>query len=137
MQVPLTVSFKDIPISEPLRAACWLEAQKLERYLERITSCHVTISRNLRRRKGGHFSLHVHVVVPGDEIAVSRASPDHTTFEDPKLTVRETFDEVRRQLQDYIRRLREARQRASGLSESTRNALEQASGRVSKDQSPD
>lgn len=106
MQVPLTVSFKGMPVRESVRTACWSEAEKLERYYDRITSCHVTVSLPQRRHKGNHFDIHVRLAVPGGEIVVSHAAPEHSTDEQPQLAVREAFDEVRRQLQDYARRQR-------------------------------
>jgi ribosome-associated translation inhibitor RaiA len=106
MQVPLTVSFKGVPVSEPIRAACWEEAEKLERYYDRITSCHVTVALPTRKRKGNHFDIHVRLLVPGGEVVVSHTPGEHASDESPQLAVRDAFDEVRRQLQDHVRRLR-------------------------------
>jgi ribosomal subunit interface protein len=106
MQVPLTVSFRGVSVSESIRTACWQEAEKLERYYDRITSCHVTVALPQKRRKGNHFDVHVRLAVPGGEIVVSHSPTEHSTDEKPQLAVREAFDEVRRQLQDYARRQR-------------------------------
>jgi ribosome-associated translation inhibitor RaiA len=106
MQVPLTVSFKGVPVSEGVRTACWNEAEKLDRYFDRITSCHVTVSLPQHQRKGNHYDIHVRLAVPGGEIVVSHAPTEHKGDEKPQLAVREAFDEVRRQLQDYARRQR-------------------------------
>lgn len=106
MQVPLTVSFKGIPVSESVRSACWVEAEKLERYYDRITSCHVTVSLPQRRRSGNHFEIHVRLALPGGEVNVSRAPAERSDDEKPELAIREAFDEVRRQLQDHARKLR-------------------------------
>lgn len=107
MQVPLTVSFHGIPVSEPLRAACWSEAEKLERYFPDIISCHVTVEMpHRRRRSGNHYDLRLRMKVPGGEVLVSRTPTQHRTSEDATLMVRETFDEARRQLQDHVARMR-------------------------------
>src|SRR5689334_12300284 len=92
MQVPLTVSFKGVPVSEPIRAACWEEAEKLERYYDRITSCHVTVGLPARRRKGNHFDIHVRLSVPGGEVVVSHTPSEHASDESPQLAVRDAFD---------------------------------------------
>lgn len=106
MQVPLTVSFHGLQVSEAIRSACWQEAEKLERYFDRIVSCHVTVSRSHRRRNGDPFDLRVRLCVPGTELVVDRQAPEHDRAAEPALLVRETFDELRRQLQDYARKLR-------------------------------
>ncbi|MFO1078052.1 MAG: HPF/RaiA family ribosome-associated protein [Planctomycetota bacterium] len=101
MQVPLTVSFRGIDVDDVIRDACWAEAEKLERFYERITSCHVTVGRAMRRRKGNGFALHVRLALPGGTIVV-----DHPVHESPGPAVRVAFDEVRRQLQDFAQRQR-------------------------------
>jgi ribosome-associated translation inhibitor RaiA len=104
MQVPLTVSFHGLPVDEAIRSACWHEAEKLERYYARITSCHVTVSRSTRHKTGNPFELHVRLAVPGGEIVVTHGDAAPET--NAALAVRHVFDEVRRRLQDYARRQR-------------------------------
>ncbi len=106
MQVPLTVSFKGMPVHEGIRTACWSEAEKLERYFDRITSCHVTVALPQRQHKGNHFDIHVRLALPGGDVNVTRSPAAHEAAEDVQRMVREVFDEARRQLQDHVRRLR-------------------------------
>lgn len=106
MQVPLSVSFKGVPVSESVRTACWNEAEKLERFYDRITSCHVTVALPQRRRKGNHFDIHVRLALPGGEVNVSRVPDERDQDEVPEQAVRAAFDEARRQLQDHVRRQR-------------------------------
>lgn len=106
MQVPLTVSFDGIPVDESIRAVCWSEAEKLERYYDRITSCHVTVTQPKRHRNGNPYDVHLRLAVPGRDIVVSRSSPEHRADEKAKLAVHEAFDEARRQLQDHAQRQR-------------------------------
>jgi ribosome-associated translation inhibitor RaiA len=105
MQTPLTVSFKEMPVSESIRTACWHEAEKLERYCDCIVGCHVTVARQHRQHRGNHFEIHVRLAVPRGEIVVSHAV-EHQSAEKAELAIREAFDEVRRQLLDHMRRLR-------------------------------
>ena len=107
MQVPLTVSFHGIPVSEPIRAACWAEAEKLEHWFNRITSCHVTASLPHRHQRSARpFDLRVRLTLPGHEIIVDRVKTQSRGIEKPELIVHDTFDEVRRQLQDCVARMR-------------------------------
>jgi ribosome-associated translation inhibitor RaiA len=111
MQVPLTMSFHNLQVSEAIRSACWHEAEKLERYFGRIISCHVTVSRSHRHRQGNPFDLRVHLCVPGQELVVDRKAPGHADAAEHPLLVREAFDELRRRLQDYSRRRRDETRR--------------------------
>lgn len=106
MQVPLTVSFQGLPIDERIRTLCWSEAERLERFHRRLTSCHVTLSQAQRHRQGNHYDVHVRCALPGGEVVVSRSPALHATDERAELAVREAFAEARRQLQDHARRMR-------------------------------
>jgi ribosomal subunit interface protein len=106
MQIPVQVTFRDMPVSDAIEATCWQEAEKLERYFDRITSCRIVISEPHRRhRKGNLFAITVDLTVPGEEIVVNREPAEHHACEDVQVALRETFDIARRQLQDYVRRI--------------------------------
>jgi ribosome-associated translation inhibitor RaiA len=104
MQVPLTVSFQGMPVDETIRSACWAEAEKLERYYARLTSCHVTVSCSHRHEQGNPLAVRIRLAVPGGEITTSH--PHAAPEEKPVAAIRAAFDDARRQLQDYARRQR-------------------------------
>lgn len=105
MQIPLTITYRHMTHSEALDAHIQGEAQKLEKFFERITRCRVTIEQpHLHRAKGRHFRVLVDVTMPGKEIVVGRDPAEHFQFEDPYMAVSESFAEVRRQMQDAARR---------------------------------
>ena len=104
MQIPVRVSFHGTPVSDDVEAFCFREAAKLERYFDRITGCRVTVEQDTHRhRKGDHWKIRVRLTVPGQELVVNRDPPKHKTGEKIELALRETFDRVRRQLQDHAR----------------------------------
>ena len=106
MRIPVQVTFRDMPVSDAIEAACRQEAEKLERYFDRITSCRIVVSEpHQRHRKGNLYSITVDLTVPGDEIVVNREPPEHHAREDIQVALREAFDQTRRQLQDYVRKL--------------------------------
>jgi ribosomal subunit interface protein len=106
MQIPVQVSFRDMPVSDAIEAACWQEAEKLERYFDRIIGCRVVVSQpHQQHRKGNLFTIKVDLTVPGGEIVVNREPPEHHAREDIQVALREAFDQARRQLQDYVRKL--------------------------------
>lgn len=102
MQVPLEVSFEHIEPTDTLRARVRQEAEKLERYSDRITSARVVIAKpQNRHHKGDTYAVRLHLTVPGAaDIAVSRDPAATGRHEDIYVTIRDAFDIARRQLQD-------------------------------------
>ena len=107
MELPVQVTFRDMPVSDAVEAACWQEAEKLERYYDRITSCRIVVAQsNHRHQKGNHYEIRVDLTVPGREIVVTREPPQHGAHEEILVAIREAFDAARRRLEDYVRKLR-------------------------------
>lgn len=107
MQVPVQVTFRDMPVSDAIEAACWEEAKKLERYYDRITSCRIVVAEPHRRRqKGNLFEIRIDLAVPGRVLVVNREPPKHHRDENIYVAIREAFERARRQLEDYARRRR-------------------------------
>ncbi len=66
MQVPLQIVFEHVEHSDALEAAVHKEAQRLERFHDRITSARVVIARpQHRHHKGDTYCVRIHVAVPG------------------------------------------------------------------------
>ncbi|MHC4430178.1 MAG: HPF/RaiA family ribosome-associated protein [Planctomycetota bacterium] len=110
MQVPVQVTFRDMPVSDAVEATCWDEAAKLERCFDRIKSCRIVVAAsNGRRPEGSLVEIRIVLAVPGRELVVDRRPPPHQADEDVSVAVREAFDTARRLLEDYLkRRQREA-----------------------------
>ena len=104
---PVQVSFQNTPVVDAIEAACRREAEKLERYHDRIVGCHVTIAVPHRRHeKGSHFVVRIVLDVPHGSVVVNRDPTEHAAHEKVELAVREAFDHARRRLQDHVRKLR-------------------------------
>jgi cold shock CspA family protein len=107
METPVQITFRDVPVSDEIERICWREAEKLERYHGRITGCHVLIAQPHRHhRKGNLYQVRLDVVIPGGEVVVDRAPPEHKSDEKVELALREAFDSARRKLEDAVRRRR-------------------------------
>ena len=107
MQIPPTVSFQDLFRSPELEAEVLARARKLERFYDRITSCHVVLTGPPpRHRHGGAIDVRIDLQVPGQTIVVGRESPDDPRHANAQLAVRDAFKAVRRELQDHVRRAR-------------------------------
>ena len=105
MQVPVQVTFRDMPVSDAVEAACWDEAAKLERYFENITSCRIAVADSDRPGRKGHlFEIRIVLNVPDRELVVNREPPDRDGDEDIMVAVHEAFDAARRQLENHLER---------------------------------
>jgi cold shock CspA family protein/ribosome-associated translation inhibitor RaiA len=107
MQLPLQVVFEHIGHSDALETAVRKEAQRLERFYDRITSARVVIARpQHRHHKGDTYSVRIHLAVPGGKhIDISRDPAATGRHEDAHVTIRDAFDAAGRQLQDHVRKL--------------------------------
>ena len=116
MQPPLQITFHNMEPS-PLLAACVRErAAKLDRFFGHITTCHVAIDAPHRHHhKGKLYTVRINLTVPGGELAVRHAKPADPAHEDPELAIRDAFDAIRRELEDYARRRRQDVKTHTGL----------------------
>jgi len=107
MQVPLQIAFEHIGHSDALEAAVHKEAQRIERFYDRITSARVVIARpQHRHHKGDTYCVRIHIAVPGGKhIDITRDPAMTGRHEDVHVTIRDAFDAAGRQLQDQVRNL--------------------------------
>lgn len=108
MQLPLQVSFRNMPPSDAIEAAVRERAARLDRFFDRIMACRVVVEApHQHHRKGKLYHVRIDLTVPGEELVVSREPAEHHAYEDVYVAIRGAFDEARRQLEDYVRRHRE------------------------------
>ncbi len=107
MQVPLQITFEHIGHSQALEAAVRKEAQRLERFYDRITAARVVIARpQHRHHKGDTYCVRVHIAVPGGKhIDITRDPAATGRHEDAYVTIRDAFDAAGRRLQDDVQKL--------------------------------
>jgi len=107
MQVPLQVSFRNMPPSPAVEADIREKATKLEEFYDRITSVRVVVETPHRQhRQGKLFHVRIDVRVPGRELVVRREPAEHRAHEDVHAAVRDAFDAAKRRLEDYVRETR-------------------------------
>ncbi|MBS1188852.1 MAG: putative sigma 54 modulation protein/ribosomal protein [Rhodocyclaceae bacterium] len=99
MQIPLQITFHDLPHSDALEAKIREKAAKLEAFYPRINSCRVIVEEQRRHQHQGKlFNVRIDLKVPGHELAVNR---DHE--EDVFVALRGAFDAAKRLLEDTVR----------------------------------
>jgi cold shock CspA family protein/ribosome-associated translation inhibitor RaiA len=104
MQVPLELTFRGMDRSAPIEERIREKVDGLEKFYDRITSCHIVVeSPHHHQNKGAIYRVMIDLRVPGKEIVVGRESGKDHSHEDVLVAIRDAFDAARRQLQDYIR----------------------------------
>jgi cold shock CspA family protein len=105
MQAPIEIAFQHCKPSEEIRAEVAKQAKRLEKFSDRITSCHVAIAGpQTRHRQGDVFKIDVRIAMPEHrDVIVTRTHGDAPEREHPLVAVREAFDAAVRQIEDVAR----------------------------------
>jgi cold shock CspA family protein/ribosome-associated translation inhibitor RaiA len=100
------------------------QAAKLERYCRGITSCRVIVELRGRHSHGNLYHVRIDLGVPDGELLVKQEPTLHASLQDaeaakavkggelgrlhknPQRAILDAFSEMRRQLQDYVRKRR-------------------------------
>jgi len=99
MQQPVQITFKDLKSSEEISTLIHDKASKLEQFFENIISCHVVIEQTQKHKNQGKLhNIRVNLGVPGKELVVT-----NNERENVYIAIRDAFDNLRRQLEDYAR----------------------------------
>lgn len=102
MQIPLQVTFRDMPASAAVEARIREKTDKLNRFYDRIMSCRVVVELAQRHKHQGKLhSVRIDLTVPGAELVAN-----HAQHEDVYVALRDAFGAIARQLEDYARRTR-------------------------------
>lgn len=105
MQTPLQVTFRNIEKSEAVEARIRERVEKLGHFYDGIIGCRVVVEElHQHHRKGNHFHVRVEVSVPDAELVASHEPDEHHRYTDVYIAIRDAFDAVGRQLEDYARR---------------------------------
>ncbi len=107
MKLPLQVVFRNMEPSSAVEAKIRERAEKLDVYCDDIMSCRVMVeARHRHHHQGNLYHVRVDLKVPDAELVASREPDEHHAHEDVYVAIRDAFDAVRRQLEDYVRRRR-------------------------------
>jgi cold shock CspA family protein/ribosome-associated translation inhibitor RaiA len=131
MEIPLKITFRNMPPSKAIEANIEEKAAKLDSLYDGITSCRVIVEAPHRHHhKGKAYHVRIDITVPGEEIVINRAPkrleaaksarPEdlekefaenhepskHGAHEDAYVAIRDAFNAAGRKLQDHARRRR-------------------------------
>ena len=103
---PLEITFRDFESSEPIKQAAEKHAKKLEKHFDHIVSGHVILSAPHRHsHQGKIFHVNIQLKVPGSLLVVNHEPEKDHAHEDIYVTIRDSFDAMRRELDHYARKL--------------------------------
>ena len=107
MAIDPRITFRDIEPSAAVESRIREQAARLERYHDRIGSCHIVVAAPHRHKHRGRvWQIRIDMTVPGGEIVVNRAGDADHAHEDVYVAIRDAFQSARRQLEDHARRHR-------------------------------
>ncbi len=107
MQLPLQITFRHMDPSDSIQAMIHEKAIKLDQFAEHIMSCRVVVQPAGKHHVHGNlYEIHIDLTLPGNEIVVSHGSSQHSEDKVVSVAVRDAFDSARRQLEDYVRKVR-------------------------------
>jgi ribosomal subunit interface protein len=114
MQLPLQITFRHMAPSPAVEDTIRAHVAYLEQHFENISGCRVVIDAPpAHRNKGGPFSVHVDVTIPGRELVANSGRNDQSAHADAYVAIRDAFDALERQLDGFVRRRRDvAKQQA-------------------------
>ena len=102
MEIPMQITIRDMEHSAALETKIREKAKKLDEFFNHIMSCRVVVDMpHKHHHQGKQFNVRIDISVPGNEIVVNR---DHS--EDVYIALRDAFDAAKRQLEDYVRKVR-------------------------------
>lgn len=104
MEIPVQITFRDIPHSDAVETVIRERVEKLERYSDCITSCRVIVHEPTRRHQQGNlFCVTIDLTLPGAELAVGRGPHgDSHAHENMYIAIRDAFQAMERQLKAYM-----------------------------------
>jgi cold shock CspA family protein/ribosome-associated translation inhibitor RaiA len=108
MQAPIEIAFQHCEPSDDIRAEIAKQAKRLEKFSDRITSCHVAIAGpKTRHRQGERFKVDIRIAMPERrDVIVTGTRGDAPEREHPLVAIREAFDAAVRQIEDVTREMR-------------------------------
>ena len=107
MDMPLEIAWHNAERSEQLESRIRERVDKMHRYFKHINSVHVVVEvphRSQHAKKA--YRVRVETRVPGDELVVSQDPGARGQHYDPYLAVRDAFDAMDRQLEQFSQTVR-------------------------------
>lgn len=110
MNTNLEIAFHNMDSSDALHGYITERAEKLERMYDRLVGIRVAVEKQHRQHRTGNvFDVHIELMVPGQDIVVSRKpakAAEKYANPDARTSVRDAFEAAERQLIEYKQKQR-------------------------------
>lgn len=101
---PIKIAFHDIDPSPAVEADIRKHAEKLQEFDSRIHWCNVSVEVDGKhRQKGRIYKIAINLGLPGKTITANRAGPHDPSHSDIYVAIRDSFNALARQVEDYAR----------------------------------
>ena len=104
MQVPLEISFRDVPKSEAIKDLIREKVDKLERLCDHITSCRVAVEKpHSTVRTGNPYRVRLDLTIPpGHSVVITKEPGNSEMHESLEAVIREAFDAAKKRIQKLV-----------------------------------
>lgn len=110
MDTNLEIAFHNMETQPELETYIRERAEKLEKLFDRLVGMRVAVEHQHRQHKTGNvFDVHIELMVPGQDIVVSRKpnkAKERYANPDARTSIRDAFEAAERQLKEYKEKLR-------------------------------
>lgn len=111
MRLQAQVLFQNMERSPAVESAVHERLAKLEQFCADITSCRVGVELvQKHQHQGRPYAVRIDLTLPGQEIVV-----DRVVHEDVYVALRDAFDDMKRRLEDAVRRRRDQQQERASI----------------------
>lgn len=122
-RIPVQTSYRHMRASPAATARIEAEVEKLGRFFDAITHCHVVVvAPHRHHRSGRRFAVHLELGVPRERLVIAhepaarplreaaaqaaKSDESNASRKDLNVAIRDAFVVARRRLKEYVRRLR-------------------------------
>lgn len=110
MDTNLEIAFHNMDSQPELEAYIRERAEKTEKLFDRLVGIRVAVEAQHRQHKTGNvFDVHIELMVPGQDIVVSRKpnkAKERYANPDARTSIRDAFEAAERQLKEYKDKMR-------------------------------
>jgi cold shock CspA family protein len=104
MTIPIKITYRNIDPSPAIEADIRNHAEKLDEFDARIHWCNVSVeAEGKHQRKGRIYRIGINLGLPGKTISANRTGPHNEAHSDIYVAIRDTFNALARQVEDYAR----------------------------------
>ncbi len=101
MQVPLQITFRNLPHSEAIASRITQQLNKLCHFCDRIIRCQVIVEvPHHHHHKGNPYHIRINLTLPGEELVINQDASGRSP-ENAYIAIRDAFKAASRKLKQY------------------------------------